>query len=458
MNMNTNSKIISKLNKYLDDKFYFFYIVSCMIIIPVSEFVSEIIFEYIYFSQPFFLSVYGYVGICMILISIYTKYTEHKSFHWSDVFTTTLLMFTAISLAFSSKIFISINVGNLMIEEPSHFLAYYSLMFSAFQIKSDKYRKYILYIFLFLSLFNGIIGILQTFDIRLLPHRSDPENRDQVYGLTQNRNYFGGLSVLFVGAISGLYIYNLKKQKIYNSLIIILYIIAFYCSINTFSRLAWVGDVGIFIFLIVSILVMLRKTSKKKIYISMLKRWALIILISFFVVFFSILKTGAIIEKVEEIGKEIESSDFNKIGSYRGYIWRCCLESVPRHWLTGTGLSNIITCFEEHEELYKLKEEDIFRSYRAHNEYVHILTTQGVLSLLNYMLLLIFSIRCAVIRIIYTENENDRLITWVCLTMFSGYLIQGLFNSSVINVAMYFWIVVGLMNPNDRSKLTFEKM
>ena len=103
-------------------------------------------------------------------------------------------------------------------------------------------------------------------------------------------------------------------------------------------------------------------------------------------------------------------------------------------------------CFTENQTWH----EGMHYQDKAHNEYLHTLSTQGVLALLNYLALLGFSLRMAVSRIVNTSNEDERIIAWTFLAAFSGYIVQAFFNSSIINVAMYFWVVIGMLNPRAR--------
>ena len=40
-------------------------------------------------------------------------------------------------------------------------------------------------------------------------------------------------------------------------------------------------------------------------------------------------------------------------------------------------------------------------------------------------------------------------MTWTLLAMFTAYVVQALFNSSVVNIAPYFWITAGMVLCKD---------
>ena len=94
---------------------------------------------------------------------------------------------------------------------------------------------------------------------------------------------------------------------------------------------------------------------------------------------------------------------------------------------------------------------------KGHNEYIHILVTQGVPALINYLFLLIFALVTAVKNIVRMEDRKQQILTWIFLSMFTGYAVQALVNSSVINTAMYFWITIGMVMPVWSQKEIFRK-
>ncbi len=431
-----NEDFYSKVEKYINEKAFFYYVVSCMIVIPAAEFISEI-FGIKYTSQPVLLSLYGYLGVVMCLLRIVCK-IKAKNIKTADIFYITLIVFSAISLVFSTDIQNSID-GWHYDELPAHFLAYYSLMYSAAQITGFKRRKIILKVFLALALFEGIIGLLQSFEIKI-EEVYFGSTTVQVYGLTQNTNFFGGLSVLFVGVTTASFVLIRDiKAKI---VLAVLFALSFYCSFNSMARLAWVGDIAIVCFLLISILIM-RKKDNKNVFKNNIISWIVAVVIIVLMVAISAFKTDLISERITQSTSELESSNFDSFGSHRGYIWRVCLQTVPKYWATGIGLDNLRHCFWD---LPDWKEGD-YSQGKAHNEYIHTLVTQGVFALLNYLILLILSAKRAISTIVHLTDSEQRTIWWIVLAMFTGYVVQAFFNSSIINVAMYFWVVIGLLNP-----------
>ncbi len=90
---------------------------------------------------------------------------------------------------------------------------------------------------------------------------------------------------------------------------------------------------------------------------------------------------------------------------------------------------------------------------KGHNEYLHILVTQGVFAAVNYISMLIYACAAGVRTVVNTKDEEKRKLTWILLGMFAGYAAQALVNSSLINVAPYFWLTVGMTMPKSEQKV-----
>ena len=97
--------------------------------------------------------------------------------------------------------------------------------------------------------------------------------------------------------------------------------------------------------------------------------------------------------------------------------------------------------------------EGMYLQDKAHNEYIHILVTQGVPSLINYLTLLILTASRTVKNIIKENAPEKRALAWIFLGIFIAYCAQALFNSSVNYVVIYFWLVIGLLAPRNVIKV-----
>jgi len=93
--------------------------------------------------------------------------------------------------------------------------------------------------------------------------------------------------------------------------------------------------------------------------------------------------------------------------------------------------------------------EGMYVQDKGHNEYIHILVTQGIPALINYLALLIYAGVGAVKNILKETSKKKRAICWILLGMFVTYCLQALFNSSIPYVVIHFWLVIGLIAPRN---------
>ena len=83
---------------------------------------------------------------------------------------------------------------------------------------------------------------------------------------------------------------------------------------------------------------------------------------------------------------------------------------------------------------------------KAHNEFLEYAVCNGVFNLLAYLVLI-----GLIIYKLIGEINND--ISKVLLLTIIGYLVQSLFNISVIMVAPLYWILLGLSLQKSKSEL-----
>ncbi|MBO4637535.1 MAG: O-antigen ligase family protein [Clostridiales bacterium] len=417
------------------ERFMMGYVLSCMILVPLTELIFQLM-GFMFFGSAYVITIYGVIGVFIGFINLY--YSKER--HWSDFFFITLNIFLVFSLIFSCDLTIFIEGTPDFIERPEYIIAYYCLMLVSFRISSVRNRKILLGCIVGISLFQACVAVPQTFGYKILEAPYGATSYE-VYGLTQNDCFYGGLSTLFVGCCSGIFI--LCEKKLYRLIAVVSLLIAVYCSVNTMARLAWVGDISILLFFVISILIMRKRNPLDSKYNSYLNRYILTIITCLAGVLLAILNPNErplLYDRFFRTSRELSEGDF---GNGRGNIWYYCLSSVPDHWLTGIGLSNIPQCFTENPNWH---EGDYITNF-AHNIYIHILATQGVFAFINYMVFLVISTVKAVRKILFTDDKTEQILTWIFLAMFTGYAVSAFFNCRICYVEMYFYIIIGLMDP-----------
>lgn len=422
-----------------------FYRASAILLsgLPVVEVITEIIVRFDDRIIPsFFLpQVTGLFGIFGALITILYWLTIERGkrkLRIADIFYFTLLFFMILSAVCSRNPGVYSEGDYFYCENPLHFLAYYWLYFAGTLIDDPKYRKNLLYLFAGVAVLEGIFAFLQTFNIEL-SYSLYYYTEHTAYGLTQNSNYYGGLCVVLIAGISGMYFFSdyVTDSKYMKYVLPAVLAFLFYTMLGSRARLAWVGFAGLVVFYVISFAIMYRKD--KETVKPALKR-SLVLLAVFSAVFLiAFFFTDYIREAAVRSYWEVANGDVEKVGSDRIYNWKMGLASVPDNWLTGVGLDNYSYVFRADPEYYT--------QAKAHNEYLHVLVTQGVPAVINYLALLIYAGAGAVKSVVNDTSKVRRILTWIFLGMFITYCVQALFNGSVTYVAVYFWLIIGLITP-----------
>lgn len=435
------------------EKFSYFYILSLMLLMPICELITEP-FGIRFITQPYLLAAYGLVGLFAAVFNLLGRWREKRTFCLSDVFYGLLILFAAISLVFSKDIIQSC-IGTFYDELPLHFMAYFALMFAGTSIADERLRKNLLYAFCAVAVLQGVVAFFQTFGFRIAECYFDKEWHQQenlAYGLTQHNNWFAGLCALLAGAAIGLFLFTDKKKK-RSWAYLALSALMIYVSFCTKARIAWIANAAILFFYAVSLLIMRRKgenwTRGKETARSFLVIAALYAGIIVLLIFCTDIFSSGMNDFLRE-----SQGGFEQFGTSRGYIWKYGLESIPDNWLTGVGLDNYRYAFFSNPNWT----EDMPSQGKGHNEYLHTIVTQGVFAGINYIALLVYAAKTGIRDVLRARDESVRAVTWIYLGMFTAYAAQALVNSSVINTAMYFWIVIGLLLPRTRQKpLAFPK-
>lgn len=325
------------------------------------------------------------------------------------------------------------------------FIGYFSLMAAGTFINDVEKKKYIINAFLVVLVMQGIVAFLQTCGIYLSiwPFCFSPK---VAAGLFQNSNWYGGMTTLLCACGTGCYLFS-ENRKI-TILYYILTMFCYYTSLLSNARLAWVGNFCMVLFYFISLLIMKKRDSGY--YKKRLIRLVWILAGAIVEILFCIFVLNRLTSRFDQTAMELSGffSDFDAIGSGRGYIWRYCIEAIPGNWLFGVGLDNLHWVYTSNPRWH---EGDLFND-KAHNEYLGYLVTQGVFQFINYMMLLIYAAASGIRCVLHTEDKEDRIVTWIFLGMFVGYATQAFFDSSVIDLAPYFWITIGMLLPRKDQK------
>lgn len=141
------------------------------------------------------------------------------------------------------------------------------------------------------------------------------------------------------------------------------------------------------------------------------------------------------------------NGDTSDLGTHRSEIWRIVIKSIKIHPIAGGGLDSLQLRLNRDvpkDNQYMISNYNEIID-KAHNEILELWASGGLLALLCYIALI-----CIVYKnIIKNIKEEKFKIMFVCLT---GYLMQSLFNISVIGVAPIYWILLGAIVKSYRDK------
>ena len=504
------STVKKKLNEIAElittEKAFYWLIMITMISLPICELLVEQ-HERNFEGQPIIVEAAGIVGVVMVVLRLLRNKGEEAKYYMTDVLFFFLILFAGFSLAFSENQLESVR-GYDYDEWLTHFMAYFSLMYAGTMIEDKKLRKNILKAFIFILVIQGFIGMLQSFGYEFTNAFFDGEKSTKLrlaYGLTPHFNWYSALMTLATGCAIGLCIFAESSKRF--AVFFVLTALGVYAMLSTETRLTIVSFATFIVFYLVSLVVyQLKKKDKQLFSRSMLHYGAIVLLIvgmtALFIFGFGRYKTK-IDDTLSELGgltsssqttseadassdstsneitaEETESDDsstagedskkdlglfvddtdngitwntdteFDKFASYRGHIWKYGLACVPSHWAFGVGLDNYRWCFTHAPDL----NHHTWSQGKGHNELIHYLVTQGVFQFITILVLWGYTIVIGIRTVLNTDDKEDRFITWIFLGMFVAYIAQSMFNSSVVNIAPYYWITLGLTLSKKHQK------
>ena len=463
---NQRSPLLARISY---DKIFCYLSMALFLCLPIGELITEILGKLkikvigtrppipSYF-QPYIVAVFGAALAFFVILNFISRIVSGKfKIYVADIFFFTLFIFMILSMAFSVNRGVFAGGSKVYCERPEIFLCYYCLYFAGTMIEDPKLRMKLIATYFIVGYIQGMVAYFQTYKIEIhyclfLYNRASTTS---AYGLLQNTNFYGALSLVMVATISGLFIFSsvLFESKIikWSSFIIALFV--FYTMLASYSRLAWLGFAGMICTYIVSFIVMRKSTMDK----DKLKKIVIDFLIMcggfVAIILISTLATNVVTSRIKETANDtLAKVGDDNFGHGRGRIWRAGISSIPKHWVTGIGLDNYAQSFRE---LADWKKGDFIQD-KGHNEYLHTLVTQGIFAFVNYLAVLIYATVNAVKRIINEKDDVKRCIHWIFLAIFAAYACQAILNSSVLNVAPYFWIIIGLLTPRTKP-ISFKK-
>lgn len=399
-----------------------------MISIPLFKLISYILYLSGIIENSYnFNHVYVLWLSLPVFIILYIISLIYKKITYVDIIVYFLIILAFISTIFAQDTNISIfgeinrNEGLLTI------LNYYFVFLNVKNLSNKDYKNKIINLFLILGVFQVIYSILQVYtNFDFIKHFSKDY---MAMGLCGNPNFYGSYMVMLVLISSTLYL--LKNKNIY-------LVLSFIYALGLFlanSTAPFIGFILGFIFLIIFCFKNINK-------INMIKLILLLIILFFINDYALNLKYETIkdndrrynikYEITDTVTSVVTKNDEYNYGSSRIKLWKNLLPIAKKYYLFGAGLDNLRVVYPKNNGLIYDK---------AHNIYYQMLITNGIFALFGYCLL------CLIIFIKgFKFKDNFYIALYIA---FIGYSIQAFGNISVIDVAPYFFIILGLLYSKD---------
>lgn len=422
-----------KKNKISIEKIIYIVILLVMILIPLLKLstyipdIARLYTKYFEIKRVYVL----WISIFFLLITyIYLLLSKKEKIGIIDIiiYILTVLAFisTKYAIDFEKSFFGEMyrNEGLLTI------ISYYLLILNGKSIKKEKYKKNIIKVFIFIGIFQSIYALLQSYTY--LPFIRRHIIKYMAMGLCSNPNFFGSYMVMQVLIIGYMYIYNPKKRYL---IIYILFGITLYLAESTGPALSAV------LTLIFSLFIIPKKWKK-------IMKLIIILFLSYVFANLSLRyvqthKYKVIMLDDYEIAKEISkvtTKNTEEIGNGRIMLWKNSLPLVKKYWLVGCGLDNFKDAYPNWGKSVKYD--------KAHNVYLQITITNGIPALTIFLVLLFLVFLKGI-------KYKDSLFTPMYMA-FIGYSIQAFLNISVIDVAPYYYIIIGILLSKCEEKNILE--
>lgn len=434
------SNLCSKFNKGFEH-----YLSIYLIINVLWLSIGVVLYNYFRFSYRDFSVSLIFLMIINFLIIVYLKFFKKYKFEKIDIFLGLLILFGIIATIFAKDINISLYGYWKRYEGFFQLLYYYSLMFLATNVFDNVYKKSIIKFILCFGVINVFICFLQVYDVFMFI----PIGRRNLrlgQGLLGNSNFFGSYMVLCLGLSIGLFLYS-KKKSIVNLLLCLLFFSGLLMS-NALS-----GMMGLFFVCVLILIYFIYLCLKRLDVKSNIVKHIILLLSSILVFFILSCSNGTVmmndIVKFSKETSEVAKGNANdSFGSGRMFIWKNTFRVIPKYLLHGVGVDNFCNAFE-YPLSFEYSKGNVVYFDKVHNEYLQKLICEGVFSCITYifMLFIIF------VKSIKENIKKQNFISIALFFSFVGYSVQAFFNISVIDVAPFFWIVIGLLYDRNCKNL-----
>jgi len=342
-----------------------------------------------------------------------------------------------ISMFFSIDPMISL-VGSVYRHDGFLALIAYSISYLIAR-NAKQIEKYFFPIVSLTSVIVAIYGLLQFYRLDPVPlelYRFDW--RGLAFSTMGNPNFLGSYLVLSIPMPIYLYFYKGKKIGL------TAYAILFLALLTTRTRGAWIGAL---IALIVFLVLHHCRSGFQK---SDWKKVLMVFLTSIGVILFFMLTSGTefmtrFLSVFIDLSRILNKEETAYLGgSNRVYLWGKVIELIRMRPFFGFGLDTMYLAMEMYFRGQITADFGKYKNWdKAHNEYLNIAVSSGVLSLLAYFGFLFFALKKGL-----KQMKNHEAYVPL-LAAIIGYLVQALFNIQVVMVYYLFFAYLGIVTSKE---------
>lgn len=421
------------------DKIIYILVMVVMIGLPLLKFITYI--PFIANINPYFIArirvYFFWISIAFLLVSyLYSVFSGDRKVNYIDYLFYFLIFSLFISTAFAIDFKQSFLGADTRYEGLLTLVNYYLLALNCKNIINEKYKKNIIKCFICIGIFQSFYAILQALTPFTFWNKKFSLGAYMAMGLCSNPNFFGAYMAMQLSIIT---IYFIRTGKWKYLCIYCLFSCALYLGGSSGPVLGYVLSFVLFgiifrknykriLTLILSFLLVCYCTDKciKFVHVDLLNS--------------DVSDRYVISSDLAQTVEKIENDKIDSIGSGRIGLWKKCIPLMKEYWLTGAGLDNFGEVYPQSGNRYFDK---------AHNGYIQIAVTNGIFPLIVYMFIcLVVFLKGFKLKKTYSNSLFMAFVSY-CILIFA--------NISAIDVAPYFFIILGLLLSDVNDLKIFNK-
>lgn len=429
------------MKKEVDKRVLYFFTLCVLILVPLIQHISYVldingyIRDYTYINPQFIL-----YGIIPFLVFLYIRSLKRNGFKL-DIYDYLLFAFFIIGMIVNFNAFHTYTSFFGKANRHGGFLSLlcYNLLLINWKKIGDKtdfekWYKIIIYI----AIFNVAYSLLQVYTNYSFIIRTSKNMT--AAGFCGHNNFFGSLVITALSMVSCKFLSE-KKWNYKNIIVIIFLLVGLINSQSSGPFLAYVVTI---IFLLIFLKI------KKCLVIE--KVMVLIVLPIVLVGSLTLINKTVFKSEVCELC-DIKANVIDNGGNNRWSIWKRTFMVVKKHPILGVGYDNLAYVYPNPYPNVKVEPSGItimpsdvkFDKYyltdNAHNVYLQTLVSSGILGLIPYLFLCLFTF--------IKGCKSNRKITFILLSGFVAYSIQATFNIDVITVVPIYYLLMGLISSDN---------